>query len=214
MAAHPAYPNLQVLDHPLIQDKLARVRDETTPPEVFRSLVSAIAQLMVFQVSRHLPVHRVMVSTPMERAEAWRVAAPITVVPILRAGIGMSDGIVSLLPEARTGHIGLYRDEETLEPVTYYCKLPEDIADGPVILVDPMLATGGSAVAAARLLGERRCSDIRMICLVAAPAGVRAMHEAAPAIPVYAAALDRELNERGYILPGLGDAGDRIFGTR
>ena len=143
-----------------------------------------------------------------------RLAGPVTVVPILRAGIGMADGITALMPEARTGHIGLYRDESSLEPVEYYCKLPDDIAEGPVFLVDPMLATGGSAIAAVQLLRQRGCRDIRLVCLVASPEGVEAVGSACGQVMMYTAALDRCLNDKGYILPGLGDAGDRIFGTR
>jgi uracil phosphoribosyltransferase len=138
----------------------------------------------------------------------------VTIVPILRAGIGLADGVMSLMPEARVGHVGLYRDEDSLEPVSYYCKLPDDVAKGPVFLVDPMLATGGSAAAAVRILRENGCEDIRLICLVAAPEGVKAMLEADPRVPIFTAALDRQLNDLGYILPGLGDAGDRMFGTR
>jgi len=212
--SHPEHPNLQVLDHPLIQDKLARIRDESTPTGLFRALVSEVAGLMVFQVSRDLPLHRELVQSPLEKTEVFRLATPVTIVPILRAGIGLADGIASLMPEARIGHIGLYRDEESLDPVSYYCRLPDDIAKGPVFLVDPMLASGGSAAAAVKVLRDLGCSDIRLICLVAAPEGVRAMHEAAPDVPVSTAALDRQLNEAGYILPGLGDAGDRMFGTR
>lgn len=211
---HPEHPNLQVLDHPLIQDKLARIRDVATPTGLFRSLVSEVAGLMVFQISRDLPVCREVVQSPLEETEVFRLATPVTIVPILRAGIGLADGIASLMPEARIGHIGLYRDEESLDPVSYYCKLPDDIAKGPVFLVDPMLATGGSAAAAVKVLREHGCADIGLICLVAAPEGVRAMHDAAPDVPVSTAALDRQLNEVGYILPGLGDAGDRMFGTR
>ncbi|MCP4758917.1 MAG: uracil phosphoribosyltransferase [Planctomycetes bacterium] len=211
---HPEHPNLQVLDHPLIQDKLARIRDEATPPGFFRALVSEVAGLMVFQVSRDLALQKELVQSPLEKTEVFRLATPVTIVPILRAGIGLADGIASLMPEARIGHIGLYRDEDSLEPVSYYCKLPKDIADGPVFLVDPMLATGGSAVAAVKVLKEHGCSDIRLICLVTAPEGVRAVSKAAPDVPISTAALDRQLNELGYILPGLGDAGDRMFGTR
>ncbi len=205
---------IEVLDHPLIQHKLMRIRDVSTPPDVFRALVSQVAGLMVFQISRDLPVRDVDVETPLETTTCSRLAGPVTIVPILRAGIGMADGITSLMPEARTGHVGLYRNEETLEPVEYYCKLPEDIAAGPVFLVDPMLATGGSAIAAVRLLEARGCRDIRLVCLVAAPEGAAAMAQQCPNVAVFTAALDRQLNDLGYILPGLGDAGDRIFGTR
>ncbi|MDP7028978.1 MAG: uracil phosphoribosyltransferase [Phycisphaerales bacterium] len=211
---HPDHPNLHVLEHPLIQDKLARIREIGTPPGFFRALVSEVAGLMVFQVSRDLPLRADTVQTPLETTKVFRLAAPVTIVPILRAGIGLADGVASLMPEARVGHIGLYRDESSLEPVSYYCKLPDDIADGPVFLVDPMLATGGSAAAAVKVLRDHGCKDIRMVCLVAAPEGVRAMAEADDAVQVFTASLDRELSDVGYILPGLGDAGDRMFGTR
>ncbi|MDP6987111.1 MAG: uracil phosphoribosyltransferase [Phycisphaerales bacterium] len=212
--AHPEHPNLQVLEHPLIQDKLARIRDRDTGAGHFRSLVSEVAGLMVFQASRDLPTRGVDVETPLETVQAFRLAAPVTIVPILRAGIGLADGVMSLMPEARVGHIGLYRDEESLEPVSYYCKLPDDVAEGPVFLVDPMLATGGSAAAAVKVLRDHGCEDVRLICLVAAPEGVRALSEADPEVPIITAALDRQLSDIGYILPGLGDAGDRMFGTR
>jgi uracil phosphoribosyltransferase len=212
--AHPEHPNLQILEHPLIQDKLARIRDRKTAAGHFRSLVAEVAGLMVFQASRDLPIHAVDVETPLETVRAFRLAAPVTIVPILRAGIGLADGVMSLMPEARVGHIGLYRDEESLKPVSYYCKLPDDVAKGPVFLVDPMLATGGSAAAAVKVLRKHGCKDIRMICLVAAPEGVRAMAEVDGRVSIFTAALDRQLNDLGYILPGLGDAGDRMFGTR
>ena len=210
----PATPNLHVFDHPLIRHKLAIVRDSTTQYQRFRSLVNQIAGLMLFEVSRAFPVEEYQVQSPMELTTGVRLARTVTVCPILRAGLGMSDGLLEIMPEARVGHIGMYRDEETLEPVEYLCKLPANASEGPVILVDPMLATGGSAVAAVKLLMRNGITDIRLICLVAAPEGVRTMHEHCPAVPIYAAALDRELNENGFILPGLGDAGDRIFGTK
>ena len=211
---HPEHDNLKVLDHPLIQDKLARIRAVGTEPGFFRKLVAEVAALMVFQVSRDLPLRQETVQTPLEETEVFRLATPVTIVPILRAGIGLADGVSSLMPEARVGHIGLYRNEESLEPVSYYCKLPDDIAKGPVFLVDPMLATGGSAIAAVKELRSQGCRDIRLVCLVAAPEGVAAMRAADPDVPVFTAALDRQLNDIGYILPGLGDAGDRMFGTR
>ncbi|MCH2132237.1 MAG: uracil phosphoribosyltransferase [Phycisphaerales bacterium] len=211
MASHP---NLTILDHPLIRDKMARLRDEETSPEDFRRLIAQVAGLMTFQASRDLPVVETTVRTPLEETEEVRLSAPVTLVPILRAGLGMVEGIIALMPEANVGHVGLYRDESTLKPVTYYCKLPPFVADGPVFLVDPMLATGGSAIAATEVLRQHGCEDIRLICLVAAPEGVLAMGEACPDVRIFVAALDRQLNESGYILPGLGDAGDRIFGTR
>lgn len=193
---------------------MARLRDESTTHEDFRRLIGQVAGLMTFQASRDLPVTETNVRTPLEDVVAARLSAPVTLVPILRAGLGMVEGIVALMSEANVGHIGLYRDESTLKPVTYYCKLPAMIAEGPVFLVDPMLATGGSAIAATEVLQTHGCKDIRLICLVAAPEGVEAMAEAHPGVRVFVAALDRELNDVGYILPGLGDAGDRIFGTR
>ena len=211
---HPEHPNLHVLEHPLIQDKLARIRDRQTKAGHFRSLVAEVAGLMVFQASRDLPSRAEDVETPLETVRAFRLAAPVTIVPILRAGMGLADGVMSLMPEASVGHIGLYRDEASLDPVSYYIKLPEDVDKGPVFLVDPMLATGGSAAAAVNVLREHGCEDVRMICLVAAPEGVRAMEAADDRVLIYTAALDRELNDLGYILPGLGDAGDRMFGTR
>ena len=211
---HPEHPNLHVLEHPLIQDKLARIRDRKTKAGHFRSLVAEVAGLMVFQASRDLPIRAEDVETPLETVRAFRLAAPVTIVPILRAGMGLADGVMSLMPEASVGHIGLYRDEASLDPVSYYIKLPEDVDKGPVFLVDPMLATGGSAAAADNVLREHGREDVRMICLVAAPEGVRAMEAADDRVLIYTAALDRELNDLGYILPGLGDAGDRMFGTR
>ena len=211
---HPEHPNLHVLEHPLIHDKLARIRDRQTKAGHFRSLVAEVAGLMVFQASRDLPIRAEDIETPLETVRAFRLAAPVTIVPILRAGMGLADGVMSLMPEASVGHIGLYRDEASLDPVSYYIKLPEDVDKGPVFLVDPMLATGGSAAAAVNVLREHGCKDVRMICLVAAPEGVRAMEAADDRVLIYTAALDRELNDLGYILPGLGDAGDRMFGTR
>jgi len=208
------YPNLHVFDHPLILHKLAIVRDEKTNYDRFRALVNQIAGLMLFEVSRSFPVEDCPVKTPMETTTGVRLARSITVCPILRAGLGMSEGLLEIMPEARVGHIGMYRDEKTLKPVEYLCKLPENAAQGPVILVDPMLATGGSAVAAVQLLRKHGVVDVRLICLVAVPEGVRTMLENCPDVPIYAAALDRELNENGFILPGLGDAGDRLFGTK
>lgn len=208
------HPNLTILDHPLIQDKMRRLRDEKTAPIDFRRLISQVAGLMTFQASRDLAIEETRVRTPMEEAGAARLAAPVTLVPILRAGLGMVEGIVSLVSEANVGHIGLYRDEETLKPVSYYCKLPPRVSEGPVFLVDPMLATGGSAIEATAVLKSHGCRDIRLICLVAAPEGVLAMAKAHPEVRIYVAALDRQLNGDGYIVPGLGDAGDRIFGTK
>lgn len=210
----PRFANVKVYDHPLIQHKLTILRDRRTGHEQFRQLLNQIAGLMAFEVSRNLPVHEVVVETPVARAKGSELAAPTTIVPILRAGLAMMDGFLALFPEARVGHVGIYRDEKTAKPVTYYSKLPPDIAIGPAIIVDPMLATGGSAVHAVEILKERGVKDIQLVCLVAAPEGVRAMHEAHPDVPLHIAAIDERLNERFYIVPGLGDAGDRIFGTQ
>lgn len=211
---HERFPNLQILDHPLIRRKLARIRDVNTSPEDFRRLLNQVAGLMTFQVSRDFETRAVEIDTPLERSEGIELTKPVTLVPILRAGVGMTDGILALMPEARVGHIGIYRDEASLEAVPYYAKFPPDIAAGPVLVVDPMLATGGSAVHAVGELKRLRCADIRMICLVCAPEGVQQMLEHHSDVVVFTAALDRELNDKGYILPGLGDAGDRIFGTQ
>jgi uracil phosphoribosyltransferase len=212
---HPGFPNLTVLEHPLIRHKLAILRDKSTPVKDFKQLVSEIAMLMTYEVTRDLPTEPVEIETPLERTMAQRVAGKkLTLVPILRAGLGMVEGISHLIPSARVGHIGLYRDHATLKPVSYYFKVPAAEAGRDFFLLDPMLATGGSAVAAVSKLRESGATRIRFLCLVAAPEGVRAMLEAHPGVPVFTAALDRELNAKGYILPGLGDAGDRIFGTR
>ncbi|HLB54164.1 MAG TPA: uracil phosphoribosyltransferase [Gemmatimonadales bacterium] len=212
---HPKFPNLTVLEHPLIQHKLAILRDKSTPVKDFKQLVSEIAMLMTYEVTRDLPTEEVQIETPLERTAARRVAGKkLALIPILRAGLGMVEGITQLIPSARVGHIGLFRDHETLQPVSYYFKVPAAETDRDFFVLDPMLATGGSAVAAVTQLLASGASRIRFLCLVAAPEGVQAMLEAHPKVPVYAAALDRELNKLGYILPGLGDAGDRIFGTR
>ena len=207
------HPNLWVFEHPVIQDKLTKIRDVSTAHASFRSLLNEIAGLMFFQLSRRFNTVDVEIQSPLEITTGSKLADPITLVPILRAGVGMTDGILSVIPEARIGHIGLYRDEETKKPVPYYSKLPADIAQGPVLLIDPMLATGGSASHAATVLQEHGCSAVQMVCLVASPEGVRKMEQDHPQLPIYTASLDRCLNQKGYILPGLGDAGDRIFGT-
>jgi uracil phosphoribosyltransferase len=213
--ALPDLPNLTVLSHPLIQHKLAILRDRRTTTRDFRQLVSEMAMLMTYEVTRELPTESVEVETPLEPTRGQKVAGKkLTLVPILRAGLGMVEGISQLIPSARIGHIGLYRDHQTLKPVSYYFKAPSAEADRDFLLLDPMLATGGSAVDAVRKLKEVGATRIRFLCLVAAPEGARAMLEAHPEVPVYAASLDRELNAHGYILPGLGDAGDRLFGTR
>lgn len=210
---HRDFENLRVFEHPLIQQKLTRARDRNTPPMEFRRLLNEIAGLMTFEISRHFPTRPVTIDTPLERTEGTVLSQPVTLVPILRAGIGMTEGVLSLIPEARVAHVGIYRDEKSLLPVQYYAKYPPDIAQGPVLVVDPMLATGGSVCHAVGELKRLKCRDIKLMCLVCAPEGVQRMLDAHPDVMVYTAGLDRELNERGYIMPGLGDAGDRIFGT-
>jgi uracil phosphoribosyltransferase len=209
------FPNLTVLDHPLIQHKLSILRDRETSTRDFKQLVSEIATLMAYEATKDLPTEPVEIDTPLERMTGRQVAGKkLTLVPILRAGLGMVEGIAQLIPSARVGHIGLYRDHDTLEPVDYYFKVPGDVSERDFLLLDPMLATGGSAAAAVSSLKRAGATRIRFLCLVAAPEGVRRLAAAHPDVPVLTAALDRELNEHGYILPGLGDAGDRLFGTR
>jgi uracil phosphoribosyltransferase len=209
----PAFPNVVIFDHPLIQHKLTYLRDSTTSHRPFRALLYQIAGLMVFEATRTLPTTPLEVQTPMERTAGRRLAGMITVVPILRAGLGMAEGILEMMPEARVGHLGMVRDEKTLQPTAYLRRLPRDLNAGPCLLVDPMLATGGSAAAAIRMLRDAGAADLRMICLVAAPEGIRRVTAEDPGLIIYAAAIDRQLDERGYILPGLGDAGDRLYGT-
>lgn len=207
--------NIMVFTHPLIQHKLSILRDENTSVKEFRELVSEIAQLMCYEATRDLPLEEVKIQTPVAEAVCHRIAGKkLAVVPILRAGLGMVDGIVAMMPNVKVGHIGLFRDPETLAPVKYYYKMPPDIAERDIIIVDPMLATGGSAIAAARFLKEDGVKSIKLMCIIAAPEGVKAMQEAHPDVDIYAAALDDHLNGHGYIVPGLGDAGDRIFGTK
>jgi uracil phosphoribosyltransferase len=206
---------LTVIEHPLIQHKLSILRDRSTPTKLFKELVDEIAMLMAFEATRDLPLEGVEIETPLERMQARRLAGyePV-LVPILRAGLGMVDGIRALVPSARVGHVGLYRDHDTLQPVAYYFKVPSDLAQRDVFVLDPMLATGGSAADAITQLKQSGARRIRLLCLVAAPEGVAKVESAHPDVPVFAAALDRELNASGYILPGLGDAGDRLFGTK
>ena len=209
------FPTLTVVRHPLIQHKLSILRDRATPTKIFKELVDEIAMLMAYEATSDLALAPVTVDTPLEPTTAWRVSGKkLTLVPILRAGLGMVEGILRLVPAARVGHIGLYRDHDTLEPVDYYFKVPGDAAERDFFLLDPMLATGGSAAAAVSSLKRAGATRIRFLCLVAAPEGVRRLAAAHSDVPVYAASLDRGLNELGYILPGLGDAGDRLFGTR
>ena len=204
---------ITVVKHPLIQAKLTKLRDRTTDRLQFRQILEELTALMVYEITRDFPTRPVEVETPLERTTGAELARPVVLIPILRAGIVMTDGVLNLIPTARVGHVGLYRDPRTLKPVTYYLKLPENVGEALVIVVDPMLATGGSAVEAVRLVKESGAEDVRFLCLVAAPEGVRAFRRVHPDVPIYTAALDRELNEHGYILPGLGDAGDRLFGT-
>ena len=204
---------LVIFDHPLIAHKLATIRNQSTGHRTFRAALSQIAGLMVYEVTRSLPTRPIEIVTPVSTTTCSILCGTITIVPVLRAGLGMIDGILEVMPEARVGHLGLARDEQTLEPHAYLNKLPSDLDDGPVILVDPMLATGGSAVAALDMLRKAGASDIRMICLVAAPEGVDRLHKDHPEVTIYAGSLDERLNEKGYIVPGLGDAGDRMYGT-
>jgi uracil phosphoribosyltransferase len=210
----PSFPNLVVVSHPLIQHKITRLRDRTTGTRDFKALVSELSMLMAYEATKDLPLEEVAVETPLERTSGRHLAGKkLALVPILRAGLGMVEGITQLVPHARVGHIGLYRDHQTLAPVDYYFRIPGSEEDRLFLVLDPMLATGGSATRAVSALKQAGAAKIRFLCLVAAPEGVRRMLETHPDIPVYAAALDRELNQRGYILPGLGDAGDRLFGT-
>ncbi|MED5075077.1 uracil phosphoribosyltransferase [Anoxybacillus geothermalis] len=204
-----------VFDHPLIQHKLTYIRDKHTGTKEFRELVEEVATLMAFEITRDLPLEEVEIETPVSKAKAKVIAGKkLGVIPILRAGIGMVDGILKLIPAAKVGHIGLYRDPETLKPVEYYVKLPSDVEERDFIIVDPMLATGGSAVAAIEALKKRGAKSIKFMCLIAAPEGVKAVETAHPDVDIYIAALDERLNDHGYIVPGLGDAGDRLFGTK
>ena len=207
--------NVHVLDHPLIQHKLAILRSKNTSVKEFRELISEISGLMCYEATRNLPTKEVEVQTPVAVAKCRRLAGKkLAIIPILRAGLGMVDAMVDLIPSAKIGHIGLYRDPETHQPVEYYCKLPEDIGNRQVFVVDPMLATGGSAVAAINFLKEHGCKNIIMMNIIGCPEGVKAVQEAHPDVELYLAALDERLNEHAYIIPGLGDAGDRIFGTK
>lgn len=204
-----------IFDHPLIQHKLSILRDVDTSTKDFRELVNEIAMLMTFEATRDLPTQDVKVVTPCGIADCKQIAGrKMAFVPILRAGLGLVDGCLKLVPSARVGHIGLYRDETTLKPVEYYCKLPKDIEERDVFVVDPMLATGGSAIDAISQIKIRNPRSIKFLCLIAAPEGLKALEEAHPDVDIYCAGLDDHLNENGYIVPGLGDAGDRIFGTK
>ena len=214
MTTTPALPGLSVVDHPLVRHKMALLRDAATPTKLFRELVAELATLLAYEATRHLPLEATDVTTPLETMRGERLATPPILVPILRAGLGMVDGVRALLPDARVGHIGLYRDHDSLAPVEYYFKVPPGLATHDVFLLDPMLATGGSAANAATALKRSGATRLTFLCLVAAPEGVRRFHAEHPDVRIITAALDRELNAHGYILPGLGDAGDRIFGTK
>ncbi|MFJ7825540.1 uracil phosphoribosyltransferase [Psychrobacillus sp. NPDC096623] len=208
-------PKVFVFDHPLIQHKLTYIRDVNTGTKEFRELVDEVATLMAFEITREMPLEETEVETPVQLTKSKVLAGKkIGIVPILRAGIGMVDGILKLIPAAKVGHIGLYRDPKTLKPVEYYVKLPADVAERDFILVDPMLATGGSAIEAVNSLKTRGATSIKFMCLIAAPEGVEALQQAHPDVDIYIAALDEKLNDHGYIVPGLGDAGDRLFGTK
>ena len=204
-----------VFDHPLIQHKLSILREKSTSVKEFRELISEIAMLMCYEATRDLPLEEVEIETPVAKAKVKRISGKkLAIVPILRAGLGMVDGMVSMMPNAKVGHIGLFRDPETLEPVKYYYKMPPDIEERDVIVVDPMLATGGSASAAIQFLKDDGVTHIKLMCIIGAPEGVQRMQEDHPDVDIFVAALDERLNEHGYIVPGLGDAGDRIFGTK
>ena len=207
--------NVNVMTHPLIQHKVTLIRSVDTGTKDFRELLEEIALLMGYEITRDLPLEDVKVQTPLVETIGKQIAGKkVGIVPILRAGLGMVNGLLELMPMAKVGHVGMYRDPETLQPVEYYCKLPSDLSERRIIVTDPMLATGGSAAAAISLLKEKGAKEIQLMCLVAAPEGVEVVNKAHPDVRIYVAALDEKLNDHGYILPGLGDAGDRIFGTK
>lgn len=207
--------NVMIFDHPLIQHKISIIRDKNTGAKEFRELVEEIAMLMCYEVTRDLPLEEIQIETPVGKAVAKTICGKkVGIVPILRAGLGMVDGMLKLIPTARVGHIGLYRDPESLQPVEYYCKLPSDIEDRELILLDPMLATGGSAVAGIQFLKDKGANNIKFMCLLAAQTGIETVKAAHPDVDIYAAAVDETLNDHGYIVPGLGDAGDRLYGTK
>ncbi len=211
----PEYPTLTIIRHPLVQHKLTIMRNRETPTKIFKELVDEIAMLMAYEATIELTLEPMPVETPLESTTGWHISGKkLTLVPILRAGLGMVEGILRLVPAARVGHIGLYRDHDTLQPVDYYFKVPGDVTERDFFILDPMLATGGSAAAAVTALKNAGATRIRFLCIVAAPEGVNRLSKEHPDVLIYCAALDRELNDQGYILPGLGDAGDRLFGTR
>jgi len=204
-----------ICDHPLIQHKLTFIRDENTKTKDFRELVDEVATLMAYEITRSLPLEHIQVKTPVTTADCRVIAGrKLGLIPILRAGLGMVEGVLKLIPAAKVGHVGLYRDPDTLQPVEYYVKLPTDVQERELIVIDPMLATGGSANAAIEVLKKRGCSQIKLMCLIAAPEGIKAVQNEHPDIDIYVAAVDDHLNDHGYIVPGLGDAGDRLFGTK
>jgi uracil phosphoribosyltransferase len=206
---------VHVIDHPLIQHKITLIRDKNTGPKDFRDLVGEVAMLMAYEVTRHLPLETVEVETPIGQAAGRQLAGKkVGVIAILRAGLGMVDAVLKLIPAAKVGHIGLYRDPDTLRPVEYYCKLPPDVSERELILLDPMLATGGSACAAIQFAKDRGANSIKLVNLIAAPEGIRLVQQTHPDVDIYVAAVDQCLNSHGYIVPGLGDAGDRLFGTK
>ena len=207
--------NVHVIDHPLIQHKLTLMREESTGTKDFRELLEEIAMLMAYEITRDFPLQEVEIQTPVAKCKSKVLAGKkVGVVPILRAGLGMLNGVVNMIPAARVGHVGLYRDPKTLKPVEYYCKLPSDVSERTLIVVDPMLATGGSSAAALTLLKEKGAKSIVLMCLVAAPEGIKLVNEEHPDVEIYVASVDEKLDDHGYIVPGLGDAGDRIFGTQ
>ena len=204
-----------IMEHPLIKHKIGIIRRKETGSKDFRQMISEIAMLMCYEATRDLKLQDVDIETPICKTTVKELEGKkLAVVPILRAGLGMVDGMLTMIPAAKVGHIGLYRNEETLEPVEYYCKLPKDCSEREIFVVDPMLATGGSSVAAIQMLKERGCKNIKFMCIIAAPEGVERMQKEHPDVDMYVGALDEKLNENGYIIPGLGDAGDRIFGTK
>jgi len=205
--------NVTTIDHPLVRRDLTLLRDRRTPSNLFRSILRRTSSLMAYEVTRRLEVEQIVVRTPLENAQGHRVIQPIVLVPILRAGLGLVGGFVEVLPDARVGHIGMYRNEETLEPVDYYFKVPRKVREALVLVLDPMLATGGSAVAAVSFLKAKGARTIRFVSLVASPEGIRTLRKGHPDVEIFTCSIDRGLNERGFILPGLGDAGDRMFGT-
>lgn len=207
--------NVFIFDHPLIQHKISLMRDKRTTTKEFRELVAEVAMLMAYEVTRDLPLKEIEIETPVAIAKTKVLAGKkMAIVPILRAGLGMVDGMLNLMPMAKVGHIGLYRDPKTMEPVEYYCKLPDDANERDIVVLDPMLATGGSASAAVNFLKQRGIRNIKFMCLIAAPEGVERLHKDHPDVPIFCASLDEKLNEHAYIVPGLGDAGDRLFGTK